>query len=86
MGVTQKSTLRRAHRHDRIARWFVTLGGMAVIASVIAILFLIAGTTLPLFRSARSELLASATLPSSLAVGDVVHTDVDASVMVREAM
>jgi phosphate transport system permease protein len=53
---------------------------MAVIASVIAILFLIAGTTLPLFRPGRTELLASAALPAGIAPADVVQLDVQRSV------
>lgn len=80
MVATQKTTLKRAHRRDRIARWVVTLGGMAVIASVIAILFLIAGTTFPLFRAARTQRLASVTLPDPARCADVIQLDVDASV------
>ena len=40
-----------SQRRDRIARWVIMLGGIAVIASVIAILLLIVGVTLPLFRA-----------------------------------
>jgi phosphate transport system permease protein len=53
----------RAKRNDRIAQWMITLGGMLVICSVILILVLIAGTTLPLFRSPQAEIFAKFPLP-----------------------
>ncbi len=42
--------LKRVQRRDRVARRVITLGGMAVIFSVILILFLIARVTFPLFQ------------------------------------
>lgn len=80
MTETGNTTLKRAHRRDRCARWVVTVGGMAVIASVTAILFLITGTTVPLFLSARSDQLGAASLPPTVSVAETVHLDVDASV------
>ena len=53
----------RAKRNDRIAQWMITLGGMLVICSVILILVLIAGTTLPLFKKPQAEIFAKFPLP-----------------------
>ena len=43
--------LRKVKRNDRIAKWVITIGGMAIIFSVIFILILIAKVSLPLFWS-----------------------------------
>ena len=67
MLALSKATLRRVRRRDKAARWVVTLGGMAVIASVIAIVVLIVGTVLPLFQPARIRLIAEQPLPASMA-------------------
>jgi phosphate transport system permease protein len=80
MTATGNTTLKRAHRRDRFARWVVTIGGVAVIASVTAILFLIAGTTVPLFLPAKSQTLGAAQLHGLASGTRVVHLDVDASV------
>ena len=53
-----------AKRRDKIARWVITLGGVTVIASVIAILALIVGITLPLFRVPRAIAIATCRLPT----------------------
>ncbi len=66
MSQTSQATLRRVKRHDRWARWVVTFGGAIVIVSVLGILVLILGTTLPLFYPARARLLGEAALPASL--------------------
>jgi phosphate transport system permease protein len=58
--------IRRVKRRDRIARLVITLGGMAVIGSVIAIVVLICGVTLQLFRGARAEVAARGPLPEEL--------------------
>ena len=63
MSQTRQARLRRVKRHDRWARWVVTLGGAIVIVSVLGILVLILGTTLPLFYPARARLLGEADLP-----------------------
>ena len=55
-----KATLRRVKRRDKAARWVVTLGGMAVIASVMAIVVLIVGTIV----AAVSSRPASGSSPS----------------------
>ena len=74
---SSKTTLRRVQRRDKAARWVVTLGGMAVIASVIAIVVLIVGTVLPLFQPARTRLIATLPLPASLAPRDVAAVGVE---------
>ena len=56
------ATARTASRRlvvDRVARWVVTGGGMAIIASILGILFFILLEVLPLTRSARIEVGAS---------------------------
>jgi phosphate transport system permease protein len=50
---------------DRVARGVVTLGGLAVIASILAILFVIVMEILPLFRKAVVSPLSSVALSSS---------------------
>jgi phosphate transport system permease protein len=69
--MSQLKTLssRWARRYDWLARWVITLGGLAVIASVIAILAMIVGTTLPLLRSPQAELVCTSPLPQAM-VGD----------------
>lgn len=51
--------LKRIKRNDQIAKWFITVGGMAIISSVILILILIAKVSLPLFLSPDKDLHAS---------------------------
>jgi len=64
---------RRAKRNDRIARWLITLTGLAVIFSVILILVLITKVTLPLFKSPEADVFAKLQAPkletSAVAVG-----------------
>jgi len=85
MAAPDKAILNRARRRDKIARWVVILGGMAVIASVIAILFLILGTAVPLFFPARSELLAGSGSAEPQPPADVLHVGVEESVDGRAA-
>jgi len=51
--------LRKVKRNDRIAKWVITIGGMAIIFSVIFILILIAKVSLPLFLAPDKELHTS---------------------------
>ena len=61
-----RKILKRIKRRDRIARYVITVGGMAIIFSVILILFLIARVTFPLFQGASTELVKQFPLfPSS---------------------
>lgn len=71
------AAVRRAKRRDRLARWVIMLGGFAVIASVIAILLLIVGVTLPLVVPARVEELARMALPAELPPDDVLGLGID---------
>ncbi len=70
-----QKVLRRIKRRDRAARHVITIGGLAIIASVILILFLIVEVALPLFRDPQAELIgrytpaAPATAADALAVG-----------------
>lgn len=41
--------LKKIKRNDRLARWFITAGGMVIISSVIFILVLILKVSLPSF-------------------------------------
>jgi phosphate transport system permease protein len=72
-----KSLIRKAKRHDRIARLAITLAGITIIASVVAILLLIVSVTLPLFRGARAEILTETALPAGLTEKDVMSLGVD---------
>jgi len=49
MPQLKTASTRRAKRRDTLARWVITLGGVTVIASVIAILALIVGVTVRCF-------------------------------------
>ncbi len=53
------------------------MGGVTVIASVVAILALIVGVTVPLFRPPRAEVVGTCRVPKILAGQDVVNCGVD---------
>lgn len=55
--------LKKVKRNDRLARWVITVGGMAIIFSVIFILVLIAKVSLPLFLSPSADLYAQVKSP-----------------------
>ncbi len=64
--------LKRVQLQDRIARRVITTGGIAVIFSVILILFLIARVTFPLFQDPSAKSVGQFTLEdpaSALATG-----------------
>lgn len=50
--------LNRIRNRDRVARWVITVGGLAIIFSVVLILLLIVKVTLPLFRDASADVFA----------------------------
>ncbi|HKI51138.1 MAG TPA: ABC transporter permease subunit [Geothermobacteraceae bacterium] len=50
--------LKKIKRNDRLVRWAITIGGMAIICSVILILVLIVNVSLPLFYEPSAELTA----------------------------
>lgn len=68
---------RRAKRRDKLARWVITLGGITVIASVVAILALIVGVTVPLFRTPRANVVSTCRLPESLPTDKVLRLGID---------
>jgi phosphate transport system permease protein len=72
-----KSLIRKVKRHDRIARWIITLAGVTIIASVVAILLLIVSVTFPLFQGANAEVKAKTALPHGLSAKDVLSLGVD---------
>ncbi len=71
------SSTRRAKRCDKLARWVITLGGIIVIASVVAILALIVGVTVPLFRAPRANVVCTCRLPDSLPNDEVLRLGID---------
>jgi phosphate transport system permease protein len=83
MSQISRATLRRVKRRDRIARWVVTLGGVVVIVSVLGILVLIVGTTVPLFLPARARVLAETPLPRSISVDRVLGLGLEMSMNER---
>ena len=66
MPKLKTASTRRAKRRDKLARWVITLGGITVIASVVAILALIVGVTVPLFRTPRANVVCHLSLPNLL--------------------
>lgn len=69
--------LKRVKRRDRMARHVITIGGLAIIVSVILILFLIARVTFPLFQGAGVETVTRFSLPSTIRPSDLVATGLD---------
>ncbi len=68
--------LKRVRRNDRFARYIITVGGLAVIFSVILILFLIARVTFPLFQQPSVRQVAQFNLANP-AASRVLATGVD---------
>ncbi|PLX93961.1 MAG: ABC transporter permease [Desulfuromonas sp.] len=62
---------KKIKRNDQLAKWIITVGGMAIIFSVILILVLIAKVSLPLFLPPDSELYASNRLDNAAEVSAV---------------
>lgn len=69
--------LKRIKRRDRLARYVITVGGMAIIFSVILILFLIARVTFPLFQGASTKMVTQFALPSSTNPADLLAVGLD---------
>jgi phosphate transport system permease protein len=69
---TTKS-LKKRGLSDRVARWVVTIGGLGIIASILAILVFITVEVVPLARPARVRVLDErrlGTFPAAVVVGD----------------
>lgn len=77
MPTLKTASTRKAKRHDKLARWVITLGGIIVIASVVAILALIVGVTIPLFRTPTANVVCTCRLPESLPIDDVLQLGID---------
>ncbi len=71
------ASTRRAKRRDKLARWIITLGGITVIASVVAILALIVGVAVPLFRTPRANVASTCQLPESMPRDKVLRLGID---------
>ena len=69
MTTISTKTIKQAKLTDRAARWVITLGGMTVIAAVVAILLVIVATTVPLFLPARSTPIGELRLPAKTTAG-----------------
>lgn len=65
MQKLDRQFIKKVRLQDRIATRIITLGGLLVIASVIAILVLIVRVTVPLFQSARTNIVFQFPLSSS---------------------
>jgi phosphate transport system permease protein len=85
MATINRTVLARVKRFDRLARWIITAGGLLVIASVIAIVALIVGVTMPLFSPARSERISAMAMPVELSGRLPVALGVDLVELSRQA-
>ena len=72
-----KNVLRRIKLRDRLARYVITVGGLAIIASVILILLLIGNVTIPLFKSPAAVPLADLSLADPAPSGNILAVDLD---------
>jgi len=75
MQKLDRQFIKKVRLQDRIATRIITLGGLLVIASVIAILVLIVRVTIPLFQSARTNIVFQ--FPLSSPSGSVLAMGVD---------
>ena len=75
MQKLDKQFIKKVRRQDRLATRAITVGGLLVIASVIAILVLIVRVTLPLFQPARAEV--SHRLPAAPGLAPVLAVGMD---------
>ncbi len=81
-----QSTIRCAKRRDRIARWVITLGGMTIIASVVAIVVLIVGVVVPLFRPASAAVKTNVPLAGFAGAEDILTLGVRLDLDQNEAV
>ncbi len=75
MQKLDRQFIRKVRRQDRVATRIITLGGLLVIASVIAILVLIVRVTLPLFQPAHASMTTNFSLPATTATPLAVGID-----------
>ncbi len=72
-----RNRIKTARRNDLIARWVITTGGIAIIASVILILVLVLEVALPLVLPSRARPMARLELPEETGDGDVMAVALD---------
>ncbi len=72
-----RSYIKRVKRLDKFARYAITLGGVFVILSVIAILLMIARVTVPLFVSPSADVIATYPLPASASLAEPLALGLD---------
>lgn len=80
MPLPKSASTRKAKHRDKIARWGITLGGTAVIASVIVILALIVSVAMPLFRSPSAYKATADGQPKLSATDGILQIGIDAAV------
>ena len=69
--------LKKMKRNDRFARWVITIGGMAIIFSVILILILIVKVSIPLFLPPHADIQSRIQLPAEQRVQQVLAVGMD---------
>jgi len=69
----------KSRRFDRLAEWFIKIGGILVIFSVVWILIMIARVALPLFYRPHTEASATCRLPAQLKPSGIVISGTDDS-------
>jgi len=74
-----KNISENSRRNDKIAEWFIKVGGLLVILSVIWILVMISKVSLPLFFPPKARINASFTLPPNLKPETVLASGLDDS-------
>lgn len=72
-----RSRLKRVKAADAVARVLITLGGVAVIGSVIAVIVLLTSVVFPLFAGTGSEVRVESSLPKEVSPADVLGVGVD---------
>jgi len=75
----KKNFTEKSRRHDRMAEWFIKIGGVLVIVSVVWILVMISQVALPLFFPPKAEISSSFALPAELKNNKALATGVDDS-------
>lgn len=71
MSYGNPKLIARARRRDTVARYFITIGGVAIIVTVVGILLLILGVAMPLFASTSAERRAES-IETNLAPDDIL--------------
>lgn len=75
----KKNFTEKSRRHDRLAEWFIRIGGVLVIVSVVWILVMISQVALPLFYPPKADISSSCSLPAELKNITAVASGVDDS-------